>query len=74
MYTFYTKQFPLNYYLIQTQFHSLSETTDSSGFRIVLNIKTNYPISLPINLISISEAASVVCLLVAPVPDGWFTA
>lgn len=69
MYKFYTKPFPLSYYLnigIQTQFLSPSETTDSSGLRIFLNIKTNYPISLPINSISISEPASVACLLAVP--------
>lgn len=36
----------------------------TSTLRIFLNIKTNYPISLPINSISVSEAASAVHLLV----------
>lgn len=70
-----SRQFPLNYYLKNWDPNSIpfSETTDSSDLRIFLNIKTNYSISLPINSISISEAASVIHLLVAPLPDGLFT-
>lgn len=58
---------------IQTQFHSLSETADSSGLRLFLNIKTNYPISLPINPISIPDSASVVHLSVVPLQCDLFT-
>lgn len=58
---------------IQTQFHSLSETADCSGLRLFLNIKTNYPISLPINPISIPDSASVVHLWVVPLQYDLFT-
>ena len=69
MYKFYTKPFPLSYYLKYWDSNPIPFSIWDNRllwFEDIFKYKTNYPISLPINSISISEPASVACLLAVP--------